>query len=42
MDTPWAHFDIAGTASQEKTEGYNPAGSRGPAVRLIIDVIRNW
>jgi len=42
MDTPWAHLDIAGVMKQEATKGYNPKGSKGPAVRLIIDVLRNW
>jgi leucyl aminopeptidase len=42
MDVPWAHMDIAGVDEQKSDEGYNPKGSRGPAVRLIIDVIRNW
>jgi leucyl aminopeptidase len=42
MEVPWAHMDIAGVDEQKSDEGYNPKGSRGPAVRLIIDVIRNW
>lgn len=42
MDVPWVHMDIAGVDEQKSDKGYNPEGSRGPAVRLIIDVIRNW
>lgn len=41
-ETPWIHCDIAGYANAEKTSGYNPKGSKGPAVRLIVDLIRNW
>jgi len=41
-DTPWAHFDIAGLMEQKADKGYNPKGSKGPAVRLIMDVLRNW
>jgi leucyl aminopeptidase len=39
---PWIHLDIAGHSKSEKDKGYNPKGGKGPAVRLIIDVIRNW
>ena len=42
MDVPWAHLDIAGVDEQTSDKGYNPKGSRGPAVRLIIDVLRGW
>lgn len=42
MDVPWAHLDIAGAMEQSKDKDYNPKGSKGPAVRLIIDVLRNW
>jgi leucyl aminopeptidase len=42
MDVPWAHMDIAGVDEQKADEGYNPKGSRGPTVRLIVDIIRNW
>ncbi|NHJ48533.1 MAG: leucyl aminopeptidase [Asgard group archaeon] len=41
-DLPWVHMDIAGYSSSESEEGYNPKGSKGPAVRLIVDLIRNW
>jgi leucyl aminopeptidase len=42
MNTPWAHFDIAGQEEQTSDKGYNPKGSKGPAVRLIIDMLRHW
>jgi len=42
MDVPWAHLDIAGAMEQSSDKDYNPKGSKGPAVRLIIDVLRNW
>lgn len=42
MGVPWAHLDIAGVDEQKSDKGYNPKGSRGPAVRLIIDVVRGW
>jgi leucyl aminopeptidase len=42
MGIPWVHMDIAGVDEQKSDEGYNPKGSKGPAVRLILDVIRNW
>ena len=42
MDTPWAHLDIAGHAEQKKDHGYNPKGSKGPAVRLVVQMLRNW
>ncbi|NHJ85373.1 MAG: hypothetical protein FK734_07910, partial [Asgard group archaeon] len=41
-DLPWIHMDIAGYTSQEGDDGYNPSGSKGPAVRLMVDLIRNW
>jgi leucyl aminopeptidase len=42
MDTPWAHLDIAGHSEQKSDKDYNPKGSKGPAVRLIVDLLRNW
>lgn len=42
MDIPWAHFDIAGHPEQKADKGYNPKGSKGPAVRLVIEMLRNW
>lgn len=41
-DVPWAHLDIAGLMEQSSDKGYNPKGSKGPGVRLILDVLRNW
>lgn len=41
-EVPWIHMDIAGYSDSECDDGYNPKGSKGPAVRLIIDLIRNW
>ncbi|NPD90160.1 MAG: leucyl aminopeptidase [Asgard group archaeon] len=42
LDVPWAHLDIAGAMDQKVDKNYNPKGSKGPAVRLIIEVLRNW
>jgi leucyl aminopeptidase len=42
IDTPWAHFDIAGQDESERDKGCNPKGSRGPAVRLIIELLKEW
>ncbi len=35
-DFRWAHLDIAGTAWQEKSSDYRPAGATGFGVRLLI------
>jgi leucyl aminopeptidase len=35
-------MDIAGSSSQESDKDYNPKGSKGVAVRLIVDVLRYW
>lgn len=40
--TPWAHFDIAGTAwvqTGSKEKSYNPKGATGFGVRLILDYL---
>ncbi len=42
LDVPWAHLDIAGVMEQSSDKYYNPQGSKGPAVRVILDVLRNW
>jgi leucyl aminopeptidase len=42
MDTPWAHLDIAGHPEQKTNKDYNPKGSKGPAVRLIIEMLKHW
>lgn len=41
-DYPWAHLDIAGTGMSSKETDYNPKGGTGVAVRLLVDMIRNW
>ncbi|MGQ0605349.1 MAG: leucyl aminopeptidase [Candidatus Nitrosotenuis sp.] len=43
-NTPWAHFDIAGTAwvqAGSKEKSYNPKGATGFGVRLILDYLSN-
>ena len=42
MDAPWVYVDIVGQDEHTSDKGYNPKGSRGPAVRLIIDLLRYW
>jgi len=42
LDVPWAHLDIAGAMEQSSDKYYNPKGSKGPGVRVILDVLRNW
>jgi leucyl aminopeptidase len=42
METPWAHLDIAGHPEQKSDKDYNPKGSKGPAVRLVLEMLRNW
>lgn len=41
-NTPWAHFDIAGTAwvqTGSKDKSYNPKGATGFGVRLVLDYL---
>jgi leucyl aminopeptidase len=41
-NTPWAHFDIAGTAwvqGGSKEKSYNPKGATGFGVRLMLDYL---
>lgn len=41
-NTPWVHFDIAGTAwiqGGSKEKSYNPKGATGFGVRLILDYL---
>ena len=39
-DTPWCHFDIAGTAWGQTEPNYQPKfGATGVAVRLVYDLI---
>ncbi len=43
-NTPWAHFDIAGTAwvqAGSKEKSYNPKGATGFGVRLMLDYLSN-
>lgn len=43
-NTPWAHFDIAGTAwvqTGSKEKSYNPKGATGFGVRLILDYLNS-
>jgi len=42
MDIPWAHLDIAGHPEQKSDKGYNPKGSKGPAVRLVLELLKKW
>jgi len=37
---PWAHLDIAGTATTDKDLPYCPKGATGFGVRLLVDYIR--
>jgi leucyl aminopeptidase len=41
-DTPWVHLDIAGTAYDVPDISYYRDGATGAAIRLLIDVARNW
>lgn len=41
-NTPWVHLDIAGTAFDVPDISYYRPGATGAAVRLLIDVARNW
>lgn len=38
---PWAHLDIAGTATTDKDLPYCPKGATGFGVRLLIDYLEN-
>jgi len=37
-DTPWAHLDIAGTASSNKESGYTVKGATGVGVRTLVEL----
>jgi leucyl aminopeptidase len=39
--TPWAHIDIAGTSSAEKTEGYNVKGATGVGIRTLVELAKS-
>ncbi len=39
-ETPWVHFDIAGTAWGEKEKSYGPKiGATGNIIRLVVDLL---
>ena len=41
-DTPWVHFDIAGTAWGPKEPSYQPKnGATGVAVRLVYNLLES-
>jgi leucyl aminopeptidase len=40
-DTPWAHFDIAGTAYLNEARRYHPKHATGIGVRLMVDFLEN-
>tara|TARA_B100001250_G_scaffold409184_1_gene433019 strand:+ start:7613 stop:9115 length:1503 start_codon:yes stop_codon:yes gene_type:complete len=39
---PWAHIDIAGTATSNQFNYYTPKGGVGFGVRLLTQLARNW
>ena len=39
-ETPWAHIDIAGAASSNKAEHYQPKGANGFGIRLMLDYLK--
>ena len=41
-DTPWAHFDIAGTAWDFTEKSYIPKGVSGIGARTLLELIRAW
>jgi leucyl aminopeptidase len=41
-DCPWAHLDIAGTASLTKERSYIPKGASGVGVRLLVQFLEMW
>ena len=40
-ETPWAHFDIAGTAYLNEARRYHPKHATGIGVRLMVDFLEN-
>jgi len=40
LNTPWAHIDIAGTATNKMSDSYNPKGANGFGIRLMINFIQ--
>ncbi len=41
-DYPWLHFDIAGSAYLQKTDGYRTKEGTGAGVRLMFDFLKNY
>ena len=41
-ETPWAHFDIAGTGWTTEERAYLSKGATGYGVRLVLDALGNW
>ena len=40
-ETPWVHFDIAGTSNTTSTTPFAKAGSTGVMIRTIVDLIES-
>lgn len=40
-DTPWVHFDIAGTSNTSSATPFAPKGSTGVMIRTIVDLIES-
>jgi leucyl aminopeptidase len=40
-ETPWAHLDIAGTATNNKADEMNPKGANGYGIRLMINFLQS-
>jgi len=38
-DLPWAHIDIAGSATSSKSEHYLPKGAKGFGIRMMLDFL---
>jgi leucyl aminopeptidase len=41
-DTPWVHWDIAGTAWDYTEKSYVPKGPSGIGVRSLATLVRDW
>ncbi len=39
-ETPWAHIDIAGTASNEKADSLNAKGANGFGIKLLVQYFK--
>ena len=40
--TPWAHLDIAATATSEKDIHYTQNGATGFGIRLLVNFVKNY